>query len=82
MLPLSLSTANSNGLSPLVLFLMTVCAVIVIGCLVWVVLLNKKNSHIETTIITVDAEEDELPDETTLEDIDEFFNEEENEDEF
>ncbi|MBE6760741.1 MAG: hypothetical protein E7551_00465 [Ruminococcaceae bacterium] len=45
------------GLNPIVLVLFIVCAIIIVGCLVWAFFLNRKNSNVETTVITVTDED-------------------------
>ena len=45
------------GINPIVLVLFIVCAIIIIGCLVWAFFLNRKNSNIETTVITITDDE-------------------------
>ena len=57
------------GISPIVLVLAVICAIIVVGCIVWTIVLNAKNSKISTTVVTVT--EDEEPDTTIVEDIEE-----------
>lgn len=48
------------GINPIVLILFIVCAVIIVGCLIWAFFLNRKNSNVQTTVITVtDNENDE-----------------------
>jgi hypothetical protein len=58
------------GLNPIVLVLFIVCSVIIIGCLVWAFLLNRKNSGVETTVITITDEEAEENSQTIVEEID------------
>lgn len=45
------------GINPIVLVLIIVCVIIIVSCLVWAFLLNRKNSNIETTVITITDEE-------------------------
>ena len=58
------------GLYPIVLVLFIVCSVIIIGCLVWAFFLNRKNSGVETTVITITDEEAEENSQTIVEEID------------
>ena len=58
------------GLNPIVLVLFIVCSVIIIGCLVWAFFLNRKNSGVETTVITITDEEAEENSQTIVEEID------------
>ncbi len=58
------------GLSPIIIVLIVVCSVIVIGCLIWTILLNRKNNKIVTTVVTVTDEDVDETDQTLLEDID------------
>ncbi len=57
------------GLSPMIIILIIVCSVIIIGCIIWTILLNRKNSKIETTIITVNADEEIQPEQTIVESL-------------
>ena len=57
------------GLSPIIIVLIVVCAAIVIGCIVWTILLNRKNTKTETTVITITDEDETAPEPTLLEDI-------------
>jgi len=65
------------GLSPIIIVLIVVCSVIVIGCLVWTILLNRKNNKIVTTVVTVTDEDVYETDQTLLEDIDSVPNNDE-----
>lgn len=57
------------GLNPIVIVLFVVCLLIVIGCIIWAVVLNRKNSKVQTTVVTV-SEDDEIETElNTVEDI-------------
>ena len=58
------------GLNPIVLVLLIVCSIIIIGCLVWAFLLNRKNSGVETTVITITDEEAAENSQTIVEEID------------
>ena len=69
MLMISNPPTGDVGLNPIVLVLFIVCSIIVIGCLIWAFFLNRKNSGVETTVITItDDEENETPS-TIVEDI-------------
>lgn len=57
------------GLSPMILVLIIICAAVIIGCIVWTLLLNRKNSKIETTVITVNADEEIEPEQTVVENL-------------
>ena len=46
------------GLHPLVIVLLILCSFIVVGCMIWAVALNRKNSNVETTVITVNEDEE------------------------
>ncbi|MBO5021818.1 MAG: hypothetical protein J6D52_14240 [Clostridia bacterium] len=60
MLMISNPLTGDAGINPIVLILFIVCAVIIIGCLIWAFFLNRKNSNVQTTVITVtDNENDE-----------------------
>lgn len=65
------------GMHPAILILFIVCAILIVGCLVWAFFLNRKNSDIKQTVITV-TEDDDQVEPTIVEDLD---NEDENEDE-
>lgn len=57
------------GLNPIVIVLFVVCLLIVIGCIIWAVVLNRKNSKVQTTVVTV-SDDDEIETElNTVEDI-------------
>lgn len=55
------------GLSPIFLVLIIICAAIIIGCIIWALVLSKKNAKIETTVITVSDEPE--TEQTVVEDI-------------
>lgn len=57
------------GISPMILVLIIICAVIIVGCIIWTLLLNRKNSKIETTVITVNADDDSEPEQTVVENL-------------
>ena len=57
MLMISNPMTGDTGINPIVLVLFVVCAIIIVGCLVWAFLLNRKNSNVETTVITVTDDE-------------------------
>ncbi len=60
MLMISNPLTGDAGINPIVLILFIVCAVIIVGCLIWAFFLNRKNSNVQTTVITVtDNENDE-----------------------
>ena len=60
MLMISNPLTGDAGSNPIVLILFIVCAVIIVGCLIWAFFLNRKNSNVQTTVITVtDNENDE-----------------------
>lgn len=70
MLTLSASPLTGDaGLSPIILVLIIICALIIIGCIVWTILLNRKNTKISSTVITVTDEDENEPEQTVLEDI-------------
>ena len=57
------------GINPIVIVLFIICLLIVIGCIIWAVVLNRKNSKIQTTVVTV-SDDDEIETElNTVEDI-------------
>lgn len=43
------------GINPVVLILFILCAVIIVCCLLWAFVINRKNSKVKTTVITLDA---------------------------
>lgn len=57
MLMISNPVTGDAGINPIVLVLFIVCAIIIVGCLVWAFFLNRKNSNVETTVITVTDDE-------------------------
>ena len=57
MLMISNPLTGDAGINPIVLVLFIVCAVIIVGCLVWAFFLNRKNSNVETTVITITDDE-------------------------
>lgn len=60
MLMISNPLTGDAGINPIVIILFIVCAVIIVGCLIWAFFLNRKNSNVQTTVITVtDNENDE-----------------------
>lgn len=60
MLMISNPLTGDAGINPIVLILFIVCAIIIVGCLIWAFFLNRKNSNVQTTVITVtDNENDE-----------------------
>ena len=62
------------GLNPIVIVLFVVCLLIVVGCIIWAVVLNRKNSNVQTTVVTI-SEDDEIETElNTVEDIQINFN--------
>lgn len=69
MLSISNPATGDAGINPIVLVLLVVCAVIVIGCIIWAVVLGRKNSKIETTVITVTDDDEIEIEETVVEDI-------------
>lgn len=73
-------TTGDPGINPLVFILIIVCAILIIGCLVWAFFLNRKNSTVKQTVITVTEEDDQL-EPTIVEEIDDSYDESEDEDE-
>lgn len=70
MLTLSATPITGDaGLSPIILVLIIICSLIIIGCIVWTILLNRKNANISTTVITISDDEETEPEQTLLEDI-------------
>ena len=57
MLMISNPITGDAGINPIVLILFIICAIIIVGCLVWAFFLNRKNSNIETTVITITDDE-------------------------
>lgn len=57
MLMISNPLTGDAGINPIVLVLFIVCAVIIVGCLVWAFFLNRKNSNVNTTVITITDDE-------------------------
>ena len=70
MLMISNPTTGDAGINPVILILFIVCAVIIVGCIVWAFFLNRKNSGVETTVITITDEEAEENSQTIVEEID------------
>ncbi len=61
---------GDKGINPLILFLLLLCAAIVVGCIVWTIVLNKKNPS--NTINVISVEDEAEPEQTTVvEDIEE-----------
>lgn len=58
---------GDSGISPIIIVIMIICAVVIIACYIWALVLNKKNSKIKTTVITVT--DDLETDVNTVEDI-------------
>lgn len=58
---------GDEGLNPIVLVLLIVCSVILIGCIIWTVVLNHKNSRAKTSINTIT--EEDMVETTVVEDI-------------
>ena len=69
MLTISNPPTGDAGINPIVLVLFIVCAVIIVGCLIWAFFLNRKNSNIETTVITITDEELSETEPNTVEEI-------------
>ena len=70
MFTISNPPTGDAGLNPIVLVLFIICSVIIVGCLVWAFLLNRKNSGVETIVITITDEEAEETSQTIVEEID------------
>lgn len=60
---------GDNGLSPIILVLLIVSIAIILGCIIWAFVLNRKNSKIQTTVITITDEEETTLEQNTVEDI-------------
>ena len=58
---------GDSGLSPMIIILIIICSIIIIGCIIWTILLNRKNPKIETTVITVNADDEIQPEQTIVE---------------
>lgn len=69
MLMISNPPTGDAGINPIVLVLFIVCAVIIVGCLIWAFFLNRKNSNIQTTVITITDDELEENEPNTVEEI-------------
>ena len=70
MLMISNPPTGDVGINPIVLVLFIVCSVIIVGCLIWAFLLNRKNSNVQTTVITITDDEINENEPNILEDID------------
>ena len=57
MLMISNPSTGDAGINPIVLVLFIICAVMIVGCLIWAFFLNRKNSNVETTVITITDDE-------------------------
>ncbi len=71
MLLMNNPSTGDPGLNPVVLVLFIICATLIVACLVWAFLLNRKNSKTNQTINTV-TEEDELIETTIVEEIEDL----------
>ncbi len=60
---------GDNGLSPIILVLLIVSLAIILGCIIWALVLNRKNSKIKTTVVTITDEEETALEQNTVEDI-------------
>lgn len=78
MFMISNPSTGDAGINPIVLVLFIVCAVIIVGCLVWAFFLNRKNSNVETTVITITDDEATENEPNTVEDLDDNNNTEKN----
>ena len=69
MFTISNPPTGDAGINPIVLVLFIVCSVIIVGCLIWAFFLNRKNSNIQTTVITITDDELEENEPNTVEEI-------------
>lgn len=65
------------GMNPVILVLFIICAILIVGCVVWAFFLNRKNSKMNQTVITV-KEDDEQIETTIVEEIDDLDDQDEN----
>jgi len=70
MLMISNPLTGDTGINPIVLVLFIVCAIIIVGCLIWAFFLNRKNSNVQTTVITVTDNENDEAEPNIVEEID------------
>ena len=70
MLMISNPLTGDTGINPIVLVLFILCAVIIVGCIIWAFFLNRKNSNVETTVITITDDEASENEINVVEEID------------
>ncbi len=58
---------GDTGINPIIIILLIVCSVMLIGCIIWTIVLNHKNSKAKSTVVTVT--EDDMVETTIVEDI-------------
>ena len=69
MLMISIPATGDAGINPIILVLFIVCAIIVIGCIIWAFFLNRKKSNISTTVITITDNDETENEPNIVEDI-------------
>lgn len=70
-------STGDAGMNPVVLVLFIICATLIVGCIVWAFFLNRKNSKMNQTVITIN-EDDEQIETTIVEEIEDLEGETEN----